>query len=96
MPWRPPSTLKEPWGDPLDTVDHTFDLRARIYRCVHGTRQRHDAVLPPWFGRDGNRPPRVEPRGSREAINRQLLLPRLEPLRRLQLLLEWTLRLLLE
>ena len=94
LPW--PSTVKEPRGDPLDTIDGTFDLGAAIRRCAHGTRQRHNTVLPTWLGRDGNRPPRTEPRGSCRVVNRQLLLPRLKPLRRLRLLLVWTLQLLLE
>ena len=76
-----PLTLEEPQGDPVDTINGTFDLRAGIHQCAHATRKRHDTVRPPWLGQDGNMPPRAEPHGSRGTIEWQLLFPGLGPLR---------------
>ena len=65
-----PSALQEARGDPHNAIEGAFDLGARIRRCAHGTRLRHNTVLPLWLGWDGHRPPRTKPRGSRGVVNR--------------------------
>ena len=88
-----PLALKEPRGDPLDTINGTFDLRLGVCRCAHSTRERHDTILPPRFSQDRGWPPRMEPHGSRQTVKRQLPFPSLGPLRRQRLWLVQALRL---
>jgi len=74
------SAPKEPRGDPLDTINGTFDLRLGVRRCVHGTRECHDTILSPRFSRDGGWPPRMGPHGSQRTVKWQLPFLGLRPM----------------
>ena len=50
---RPPVS-EEPRGKPVHAIEGALDLRFRVHRHAHRTRNSHDVVLLPRFCRDGD------------------------------------------